>query len=85
MLGFIITLLLSYVYLMYTQNKYSNHMETSRLINEKMSSSKRPFKLDIEKYNSRNPGVISNFWNTHLYTELDWRRHMYEFVNQNKK
>lgn len=82
--GFLIVSLVVYIYLIYRRSTYLNHMEISRLINDKMDVSNKPFKLNVDKFTSRNPSLLSRLWNTSMFDELDWRRQTHEFVNNNK-
>ena len=67
--GFLIASLVVYIYLIYRRSMYLNHMEISRLINDKMDVSNKPFKLNIDKFTSRNPNLLSRLWNTSMFDE----------------
>lgn len=73
-LGLFVILVIVIVYTMYRRSVYLEHMEISRLINEKLSTG-RYFKLDAEKMQSRGPSFWERF-TTSLSNPVYWKEYM---------
>lgn len=64
------------VYIVYRRSVYLEHMEISRLVNEKLATGKY-FKLDAEKMQKRGPSIWERF-TTSLSSPAHWRLYMDE-------
>ena len=82
-LAIFILLVVVSVYIRYRRSVYLEHMETSRLINEKLTTTGNTFKLNADKMLRRGP----NFWErftASLSNPAYWRIYMDDITKSTK-
>lgn len=82
-LAMFILLVVVSVYIMYRRSVYLEHMETARLINEKLITTGNTFKLNADKMQRRGPSLWERF-TTSLSSPAHWRIYMDEVTKSIK-